>query len=361
MLKYILIFFFTLGTLGIYAQEHEEIRYVDISRFELLGKSDIADAVNFYRIDEALTAGFSERLKALSKNTAGFNVVFKTDASFITVKWELDRYKVLSNMTPIAVDGLDLYGWNDGKWQYVSSARPSGEENTWTFIKNMSGEMRHYRIYFPLYTGVKKMEIGIDPESTILPADGSLLPKRKIAIYGSSITQGASASRPGMAFTSVLGRKLNADIYNLGFSGSGKMEMEMAEALTGITPDLFVLDCVPNPSVEQIRTRTVPFVKTLRKAHPDIPVLMVESVFREHAHWDREWEKTVSGQNAAFRKAYLDMKEGGMDKLYYIGSEGLIGNDHEATIDGTHFTDVGHMRMADRLYPLIVEILPEDE
>lgn len=339
------------------AQDKLGVTYVDAAQFKLLGKSIVSDSLKFYRISEDLAAKLPKRVKELSKNTAGFNLIFKTNSTSIHIKWRLSEYKILPNMTPIAVDGFDLYGWNKGKWQFVAAARPSGLENMSTFIENLNGEMRHFKIYFPLYTGVEKVELGVDEKSSILPAADAFLPAKKIVVYGSSITQGASASRPGMAFTSVLGRKLNADITNLGFSGAGKIEIEVAEVISKIKADLFVLDCVPNPSAEEIRTRTIPFVERLRKTNPNVPILMVESLFRENGYWDQKMGETVKKQNAAFNAAYKKLKSTGMINLYYLNNDDLIGTDHEATIDGTHFTDLGHVRMADKLYQSITTIL----
>lgn len=355
--KTIFVLFLICLCPGISAQKKEGVKYIDASHFKLLGKSNVADSVQFYRIRRDLWDGFPQRMKYLSKSTAGFNIMFKTNASSIHLKWKLRAHKILWNMTPMAVNGMDLYGWNGEKWQFVSSARPSDVNNSATFIENLDGEMRNYRIYLPLYTGVEKIEIGVDKESTIQPADDAYIPKGKIALYGSSITQGASASRPGMTFSSILGRKLKMDIFNLGFSGSGKMEIEVADVLSKIKPDLFILDCVPNPSVKQIKNRTIPFVERIRKSNPNIPILMVESLFRENGYWDHKKGETVKDQNAAFRKAYQSLKSKGIDQIYYLNNDDIVGRDHEATIDGVHFTDLGHVRMADELAHAVTVIL----
>lgn len=345
-----------VGT-GISAQGREGIKYIDVSHFKLMGESNVADSTQFYRIRKDLWDGFFKRIKYLSKSTAGFNIIFKTNSSSIHLKWNLRAHKILWNMTPMAVNGMDLYGWNGEKWQFLSSARPSDINNSATFIENLDGEMRNYRIYLPLYTGVEDIEIGVDKESIIQPADDAYIPKKKIAIYGSSITQGASASRPGMTFSSILGRKLNMDIFNLGFSGSGKMEIEVADVISKIKPDLFILDCVPNPSIKQIQNRTIPFVERLRKSNPNVPILMVESLFRENGYWDQKKGETVRGQNAAFRKAYQSLISNGVKNIYYLNNDDIVGHDHEATLDGVHFTDLGHMRMADELSNDVTVIL----
>src|SRR5699024_3555868 len=138
------------------------------------------------------------------------------NSTSIRVKWSLDKYEIWPNMTPLAVNGLDLYGWNGKAWQYVSSAKPSSDNNSAIFIENLDGRMRRYKVYLPLYTELKKIEIGVEKKATIKPVKKAYLGSKRVVIYGSSITQGASASRPGMAYPSSISRKLNVETINLG-------------------------------------------------------------------------------------------------------------------------------------------------
>ncbi|MBJ7882478.1 SGNH/GDSL hydrolase family protein [Gelidibacter salicanalis] len=358
MQKY-LVFLLIFICLPLYsvAKQLDSIKYYDVDKFQIIGKSTLSDSLKFYRIKETLVKDFPEKVKELAKNTSGFNVVFQTNSTSLSLKWQLREYKTFANMTPIAINGFDLYGWNENKWQFVAAAKPSSINNEVAIVKNLDGRMHHFRLYFPLYTGVKKVKIGIDADKKIERINKSFLPHKKIVIYGSSITQGASASRPGMTFSAIIGRNLNADVYNFGFSGAGKMEIEVALVLSKLKPDLFILDCVPNASMEQINTRTMPFIEALRKDNPNIPVLMVESLFREDGHWDIEKGKKVLGQNQAFKNIYLKLKELNDVNLFYLNHHNLIGKDNEATIDGTHFNDIGHMRMADNLIESVHNIL----
>lgn len=335
----------------------QELRYVNADQFHLSGQDPRAEGT-YQRFAAGLLEELPERVQELSFNTAGFYIDFHTNSSTIALKWEVDQYRNLMNMTQIAVNGFDLYGMRGGKWQFIAVARPGGSrESEATVISNMDGNFTNYRLYFPLYTGVDSLQIGIDAEAEIKATDNARTADTRVLIYGSSITQGASASRPGMVFSSILSRMLDMEFLNFGFSGSGKMELEVAQVLSGIESDLIILDCVPNPSPQQINARAVPFIKLLRTAQPGTPILMVESVFRENAHWDEKLREQVLGQNKAFWEAYLDLKKEGMQNLFYVRQNGHIGNDHEGTIDGVHFSDLGHSRMAQKLAPLITEIL----
>ena len=337
--------------------QEKKARYTNGSELTVLGISGAGDPVSFHRVDSANLNGLPTTVKKLAKNPAGAAILFRTDSRFIKVKWTLENYKIWWNMSPLTVNGTDLYGWNGKSWQYVASARPSDAENETVVIRNMDGKMRHYMMYLPLYSTLKSIAVGIENGATIQKADLEFLPEHRIAIYGSSITQGASASRPGMAYPSVIGRALNAEVYNFGFSGSGKMEPGAADFLKKSDADVYILDCVPNPSPEEIRSRTVPFVKRLRKAQPDTPLVMVESVFREHGHWDLETGKRVRAQNRAFHDAYKQLINSGEKNIYYIRGDELTGSDHEATSDGTHLSDIGHHRMAQHLIPVIKKLL----
>lgn len=340
--------------------QEAEIKYVNGKDFVLQGQANIVNSERYYRLDSIETIRLPKTIQKLSRSTAGFNLNFGTNSNSIHVKWELDKYRSLWNMTPLAVNGFDLYGWNGNDWQYVASAKPTDSFNSVEIIKNLDGKMHNYKLYFPLYTGVKEVQIGIDKDAKILHS-GLFPTSKKAVIYGSSITQGASASRPGMAFPSIIGRNMNMEFINLGFSGAGKMELELASILGKMDADIFILDCVPNPSVKEIKERTIPFVEELRKARLNTPILMVESVFRENAFWDNKLKKKVTKQNNAYRTAFETLIEQGYKNLYYIWSNELIGDDHEATIDGTHLTDLGQKRIAERIGQSINDILDSKE
>src|SRR5205085_2015483 len=136
---------------------------------------------------------------------------------------------------------------------------------------------REFLLYLPLYNGVSSVEIGIAKGSTL--AKGPARPperQKPIVFYGTSITQGGCASRPGMVHTAILGRRLDRPVINLGFSGSGRMEPAMATLLAELDPAVYVLDCLPNMSAAEVAERMEPFVRTLRKAHPRTPIVMAE-------------------------------------------------------------------------------------
>ena len=154
----------------------------------------------------------------------------------------------------------------------------------------MDNSEKECLLYLPLYDEVFSLQIGVAPNSSIKPAENPF--KGNIVVYGSSILQGASASRPGLAYPARLARKYGLNFINLGVSGNGKMERPVADMLANIAADAFILDCVPNPSPKEITERTAYLVKTIREKHPQAPIVMIPSVVREGGNFDlvaREW------------------------------------------------------------------------
>jgi len=340
-----------------YAQEKTNtFKYTDAQQLSKSGQWP-KTTENYYRVQEEDRAKLTKAVQNLALRPAGINITFQTNSKSIAAKWKLKPYKVQANMTPIGVNGLDLYGWNGKGWQFVYVGIPSKDENSTTLISNLDGKMRHYKIYLPLYTELSSLEIGIDESAEIKPADPAYINQKKVAIYGSSITQGSSASRPGMAYPSILSRKLNVETINLGFSGNGKMEIEIADILAKIPADVYIMDCVPNPSPQQIKERSYPLIAKLRKLKPGVPIIMMESIQREFSNWNSEANTKLTQQNAEFRITYDRLIREGNKNIYYIKSSELTGDDHEATTDGTHLSDLGFMRVAEAVQKVLKPLL----
>src|SRR5690606_10930892 len=201
-----------------------------------------------------------------------------------------------------------------------------------------------------LYDGVSSIEVGIDQDSYVKKPFNPIIDKSKpIIFYGTSITQGASASRPGLTYPALIQRKLNKEVINLGFSGNGRFEKEVARSFMKTTPQLVILDCTPNSSANTIRKNLPDLIEYIRSINDSVPILFIESIVRDFAHFKVENEKTfgtltyIKNQNKALNEIYMEYKKS-FKHLYYMKSDDLIGNDNEATIDGTHFNDLGHYR-----------------
>lgn len=262
-------------------------------------------------------------------------------------------------MTDTGTKGLDLYALVDGQWRHVCSAQPQGKTSERKIIANMDPVEREYMLYLSLYDGVKALEIGVD-EGAVLeqPAVDSPSREKPVVMYGTSILQGGCANRPGMAHTNIIGRRLDREVINLGFSGNALLDLEIAELMASVEePGLFVLDYAPNAWDYLIDEKGEQFFRIIRDAHPDVPVIFIEDVIFPHSIYDKNIHAEVTKKNNAQKRLFARLKKQGEKKIYYISADGMIGDDGEATVDGIHFTDLGAMRYVEHVLPVFRKAL----
>ena len=253
----------------------------------------------------------------------------------------------MNHMAETGIKGVDLYARVGNYWQFVNTGRPTVVKNEALIIENMTPVMREYRLFLPLYDGVSALEIGIDSLSKIIqPRKHKTKP---IVFYGTSITQGGCASRPGMAYTNIISRKLDTDCINFGFSGNGRMEMPLVELISEIDAAFYVIDCIPNMTADQIHENTKPLIETIRKKRPNTPIVFIEQMIYEKAFFDSTVFQLITQKNSALKSEVTISIESGLTNIFYIDNQSPLGGDHEATVDGIHFTDLGFMRFADFL------------
>lgn len=292
----------------------------------------------------------------LSRDSAGMAVRFKSNASNIKVRYTLFRDRMaLPHMPATGVSGVDLYAKDKkGKWRWVGVSRPEKKEVAGDLSGAIPAEPREWLLYFPLFNGIEKLEIGVNEGASF----EGLAPRPKpLVFYGTSITHGASASRPGMVHTAILGRKLDRPVMNLGFSGNGKMDASVGELMARLDPALFIIDCNPNMTAPLIRERCIPLVKQLRAARPQTPVVLVEDR-RNTNSWIRpERSQHHSDNHAALKEAFAALQKEGMTRLFYIPGDYLLGHDADGATDGSHPNDLGFMRQAEAFEPVLKDAL----
>jgi hypothetical protein len=284
----------------------------------------------------------------LSRQSAGICVRFVSDATTIHAKWTLTSSNLaMPHMPATGVSGLDLYAKdNDGHWRWVVCGFPKAQKTEVQLISGLPEGSREYLLYLPLYNGVKSVSIGVSGEAKIEKAPARPQAHKPIVFYGTSITQGGCASRPGMVHTSILGRWLNRPVINLGFSGNGEMEAEVGELMAELDAGVFVIDCLPNMVDQEVAARTEPLVAILRKSHPTTPIVLVED--RNYTNsWILKSKRSRNRSNqAALKQAFNKLKAAGDENLYYIAAGNLLGDDNEGTVDSSHPTDLGFVRQA---------------
>ena len=297
----------------------------------------------------------------LSRQSAGLYYRFRTDADEIAVRWTLpDGPLALAHTPASSASGLDLYAEDDhGRLRWASWAAPEAVGATTdkvllTGIRSMD-RPREYRLYLPLRNQPADVAVGVPASARleILPAD----PTPPIVYYGTSIVHGAAASRAGMAMPAQLGRRLDRPVIALGFSGQARMEIELAELYAELDPAIYVIDCLPNMTVEQVAERAESFVRRLRRDRPSTPILLIEDRTFANA-----WIRTGVLENHRARRAelataYRTLRAEGDGNLHYLSHDHLLGDDDEGTVDGSHPSDLGFTRMVDILEPVLRALL----
>lgn len=338
----------------------EQTQYVNADTLTLVGKAMIGGQ-HWHRIDTARFSSMPDKVKNLFCTPAGMAICFTTNSKNISAKWDLKKKNYNNNFSPIAQKGLDLYRQEaDGKWQWTGVGRPSMENlahNETTIAQHMSGDTCTYLLYLPLYTELTALQIGIDPTAFI---QASAIPFRhKIAVYGSSILHGVGSSRPGIAFASQMCRRTGINFINLGLSGNGKMEAAVADMLAEIDADAFILDCMPNPTGDEITQRTEYLVRSIRNAHPEVPIIMIESYRWENNYTDSIARTDGDARSIAFVSQAEHLIQSGIPHLYLLRDNNAIGTDHEGSCDGIHPNDLGFARIIASYEPRILQILSQ--
>ena len=336
-----------------------KVRYYNAAELNVIGKA-IPTSKNFTRIDTAAYKFNDEVIEEYACHSTGLAVLFATDSQFIKARWVTSEKNASENMTAIAQKGLDLYIKQDGEWVFAGVGRPQMEKgptydrHEGTIVKSMAPGRKECLLYLPLYDRLDSLQIGIAKESYIVSIENPF--KYRIVIKGSSVTHGLAASRPGMTYGARFGRDHGFYCFNLGFSGKSKLQPEYAKYLADIEADAFIFDAFSNPSAETIHENFDTFVDIIRAAHPETPLIFMQTERRESRNFDT-WREDFEAvkQAAAVEEIKERMKT---DKhIYFIPSDDFLGHDHIATSDGSHPTDLGFTRMLDSITPKILKIL----
>ena len=315
------------------------VKWIDGKFLPLEGKC-YSDTDEFYdRLPKNVTTNVNEGVRSMKHHSTGLQFRFRTDSKSLTFKW-VPRNGNLSmdHMPSTGKSGIDVYRQNaSGKWLYVKTGRIKSAAGGTLTIPWKPGDA--CLVNLPLYNGIKSFTLGVERNAKI----EALGPRKSgvnkpVVFYGTSITHGGCASRPGLAFPSIVGRDLDVPIVNLGFSGSGKMEFEMSEHLVTIDASCYVLDCLWNMSEPMVKARYEPFIRNLRKKRPMVPIVMAE-----------QCDVYCNGPCAKdlFIKALYDkLVAEGWKNLVYLPKKNMYTGDLEGTVDGCHPNDWGMMSMA---------------
>ena len=335
------------------AQKASELKYVDARNLMLINQGYDNTELYYSRLPEDMKPHTRKAVWDLGLNSAGLAVRFSTDSRAIGIRWTLLNHFIMHHMAGTGIRGIDLYRLDENDhWQYIGTAIPNGKDTTKTqmVVSAMDGRDHDYMAYLPLYDGVTKVEIGVTKDARIdMPHSARLVKgaEKPIVFYGTSITQGGCASRPGMVYTSIISRALQKECINLGFSGNARMDKALAEMVARIDADQYVIDCLPNCTLKVMQDSAWYFLTYLGKKRPDAPIYMVEHIWFSHASVNKDVHDQIAEKNAYWHELYLKLRKEGYDNFRYIPADNLTGPDGEGAVDGCHQTDLGFLRMSE--------------
>jgi hypothetical protein len=332
----------------------ESVQWHDVTKWGVEGREwPERDRLRYFdRLPAEAEKTVTSAVWKLSRDSAGMMVRFKTDATSLHVHYKLSKELLgMPHMPATGVSGVDFYARDDaGKWRWVMVTKPATQEVQVEVIKGLAPGVREYAAYLPLYNGVESLEIGVPKGAQF----EGLAPRPKpVVFYGTSITHGACASRPGMVHTAILGRRLDMPVVNLGFSGNGRMDAAIGDLMGRIDAAAFVIDCLPNMGPVDVAAKCVPLVHQLRAAQPLIPIILVED-----RRYTNDWitpakSKFHDDNHAALKAAWETLQKEGVKNLHYISGDALYGTDSEGATDASHANDLGFMRQADVFEPVL--------
>ena len=305
----------------------------------------------FQRFPNKYKGSIRKEVWDLSENNAGISIQLRTNSRNLKLKWNVKLDFRMNHMTDAGIKGLDVYKHVNNQWQYLSTGLPNSNENE-HLIKFNDVNEKTLCLYLPLYDSIIDLYIGIDSDSILKFITNDNKP---IVFYGTSITQGGCASRPGMAHTNIISRSTIHPCINLGFSGNGHLETEIGDILSKIDAKCFIIDCLSNVGISQIESNLTPLVMSIRKSDNGnaCPIIFVEQPMMHDLYINED----VTEKNYILSKKVKECEQLGFKDIHLINQEGSLGLDHEATVDGVHYNDIGFQRFAKHMLSSIEKFL----
>ena len=328
------------------------------------GLLDPHDGAPYHRIPQAVADATNDGVRWLNLHTSGGRVRFKTNSAHLAVKVKCSFVGLFPHMTLVGTTGADVYlggfeGYPGGYRYYASCMAEGGNDAAIKMTENKgytnmvwlpAEGMKDVLINLPLYGGVDELWLGLTPGSVLEAAD----PYRDILptiYYGSSITQGGCASRPGNNYPNILSRKYNVDFRNLGFSGSARGEQAISDYIASQPMSAFVFAYDHNaPTPEHLAATHEPMYLNIRASHPNIPVIFITRPgFRYNVDEVARRDIVLNTYNNAKARG---------ENVYFVDGEtifGIFGGDG-GSVDGCHPNDLGFACVAAALDPIFAEI-----
>ena len=361
MKKHLAIILFALYSVAVYAQDIE-YTYTEASDLTLIGKLMPGKTHNpYHRVDTTLYKGFTKRENLLVRMSSGMGCVFKTNSKSISILTKYGQMDDPVNTSIISARGYDLYILKDDKWLWAASGVSPRKDPSkpLQLISNMDGTEHTCLLYFPTYSEVRSIKVGVETGTMIEAVENPF--RHRIAIWGSSFTHGSCTSRAGMAYPAQFSRSTGLQMLSLGCSGWCILQDAFCNVLVDVDADAFVFDTFSNPSAKLIRTRLVPFIDKMLAAHPGKPLIFQQTIHREKRNFNTiedEREQAKMEMAATIFKEIKATPEGRKKykDVYFIHPEPCPAS-HEATVDGVHPDNYGYTLWTQSIEKPVLKIL----
>ena len=316
----------------------------------------------FHRLPDRLKEQVSKAVWGNSLQCGGLSVKFLSTTNHIAVRYVLTgSTNKAGNMSALGHSGVDLYAydregrmhWLPNQMYYNLTLKHQSDTVLFRYddakIPAAGAKGWDYVLYLPTYNGVQSLQVGVDEGTTFkwyVPSQD-----KPIVVYGTSITQGAASSRPGMIWTTILERETGLPVINLGFSGNALMEPEVFDAVAETDARAYIIDCIPNSfrfyEGQEIQTRYPAGIRKIR-AKGDAPIIMAECIVGDDQLFVSKKDAKKRAANKILRQVYEQLKAEGVKGLYYISAEDFS-MPRDAMVEGTHPNDIG-MQIYARTY-----------
>ena len=333
----------------------QEYKYTDAQQLTVVSK--LLETKNpYHRIETSRYDGFTSGEATQCRQSAGIAIAFRTNSNYIGID---AKYTTLSSKLDRGMGGFDLYIRKDGQWIWAWNNVPSkvvkGEFITLPLLKSSVQGWKECLLYLPLQSELSALQIVTDTDSVVEPLDMPF--KGRIAVFGSSYTQGACAERPGLTYSAQLSRMTGYHFINMGFCGNSKLQPYFADALLDAEDvDAYVFDAFSNPTPQQVEERLFPFIEKFQARKPGIPLIFIKTLYREKRNFDPAYD--------AKEQAKIDMADSLMTiaarkypNVYWIETTNTVDGTHEWTADGSHPSGYGYHLMAKSLLEPLKAIL----
>ena len=356
MKRILLISVAALLTISAAAQTPKNVKYTFTEAIDLNLIGKLMDTPNpYHRVDTCRFKGFTKGENEQVRCSAGLAVLFRTNSSTISVKSEFGYMNHGENTMGIALRGYDLYIKNaDGEWVYAASKADGRDRGNCVLIKDMDRTEKDCMLYLPIYSEEYSVKIGVEEGAAIEALESPF--RHRVAIFGSSFTQGISISRPGMSYPMQFMRNTGIQLLSLGCSGNCKMQPYFADVLIAAEDiDAMIFDAFSNPGAQMIEDRLFPFIEKIQAAKPGIPLIFMQTIYRESRNFNKSNDRAEQAKQDMAAKLMAEAVKK-YDNVYFIQTNASDPS-KDTSVDGTHPSDWGYMYWAKSIEKPVLKIL----